>query len=155
MGEKRSRPQTILAQLCPVDSEATFEVPEFFRLDFAALANVHPKKTYQYSAPHECDSPMMMEHEQSTESSLDEERKWLESAGEVVQAIQEPEDITITNVVYHSRQEIVVEPHDYLTISALLSVQFEVAHTFKMNLPTEFEQDIAFGILSFLQFRGT
>ena len=36
-----------------------------------------------------------------------------------------------------------------------LSVQFEVAHTFKMNLPTEFEQDIAFGIFSFLQFRGT
>ena len=86
---------------------------------------------------------------------LDEERKWLESAGEVVQAIQEPEDIKITNVVYHSRQEIVVEPHDYLTISALLSVQFEVAQTFKMNLPTEFEQDIAFGIFSFLQFCGT
>ena len=133
-----------LGHNCPVDSEATFEVPEFFRLDFAALADVQP---------HECDSPMMIEHEQSTDSSLDEERKWLESAAEVVQAIQEPEDITITNVVYHSQQEIVVEPHDYLTISALLPVQFEVAHTFKMNLPTEFEQDIAFEIFSFLQFR--
>ena len=127
MGEKRSRPQ-----LCQVDSETTFEVPEFFRLDFAELANVQPKKTYQYSAPHECDSPLMMEHERFTKSSLEEERKWLECAAEVVQAIQEPEDITITNVVYHSRQENAVEPHEHLTISALLPVQFEVAHTFEM-----------------------
>ena len=146
LGRKRSRPNCVRLILKQLSRFRNFSGW------ILLLANVHPKKTYQYSAPHECDSPMMMEHEQSTESSLDEERKWLESAGE---AIQEPEDITITNVVYHSRQEIVVEPHDYLTISALLSVQFEVAHTFKMNLPTEFEQDIAFGIFSFLLFRGT
>jgi len=57
----------------------------------------------------------MVEHERFTKGSLVEERKWLESAVEVVQAIQEPEDITITDVVFHSRQENAVEPHEHGT----------------------------------------
>jgi len=84
-------------------------------MDFADLADVQPKKTYQYSVPHECKSPLMVEHERFTKGSLVEERKWLESAVEVVQAIQEPEDITITDVVFHSRQENAVEPHEHGT----------------------------------------
>ena len=87
-------------------------------MDFADLADLQPKKTYQYSVPHECDSLLMVEHERFTKGSLVEERKWLESAVEVVQAIQEPEDITITDVVFHSRQEIAVEPHEHLDIKA-------------------------------------
>ena len=51
-----------------------------------------------------------------------EERKWLESAVEVVQVIQEPEDITITDVVFHSRQENAVEPHEHLNIKAAKDV---------------------------------
>jgi len=57
----------------------------------------------------------MVEHERFTKGSSVEERKWLESAVEVVQAIQEPEDITITDVVFHSRQENAVEPHEHGT----------------------------------------
>ena len=91
-------------------------------MDFADLADVQPKKTYQYSVPHECDSPLMVEHERFTKGSLVEERKWLESAVEVVQAIQEPEDITITDVVFHSRQENAVEPHEHLNIKAAKDV---------------------------------
>ena len=56
-------------------------------MDFADLADVQPKKTYQYSVPHECDSLLMVEHERFTKGSLVEERKWLESAVEVVQVI--------------------------------------------------------------------
>ena len=64
----------------------------------------------------------MVEHERFTKGSLVEERKWLESAVEVVQAIQEPEDITITDVVFHSRQENAVEPHEHLNIKAAKDV---------------------------------
>ena len=91
-------------------------------MDFADLADVQPKKTYQYSVPHACDSPLMVEHERFTKGSLVEERKWLESAVVVVQAIQEPEDITITDVVFHSRQENAVEPHEHLNIKAAKDV---------------------------------
>jgi hypothetical protein len=126
MGIKRTR-----TLLCDVDPDTTFKVPEFFRLDFANL-NVRKLNTYKYSAPSECADPQMLKYEGNVKSLLEEERKWLRDCVEMVSARQDSDDLALSNLVYHSRQDDAVKPQDQLTISSLLPVQTEPANTLEM-----------------------
>ena len=126
VGVKRIR-----SLLSNVDPDTTFKVPEFFTLEFADLT-IQKQSTYYYSAPYEHPSPLLLQHEQSTKNQLSQEREWLQAVANIVVSGQTPENLALTNLVYHSRQDGAVQPHEHLTISALLPVQFEPAHTLEM-----------------------
>ena len=126
MGVKRTR-----SLLCDVDPDTTYKVPEFFRLEFSDLV-VITQKTYVYSAPHECESPKMLEYETATKRCLEKETKWLRDCTDIVLGSQESDDLALSNLVYHSRKEDSVKPQEELTISALLPIQSQPAHTPEM-----------------------